>query len=112
MNKAAITTHVLNLGTGRPAENMLVKLYAPNTENALCQAYTDADGRIMLWDQNIELQQGVWQLEFATDSWFAERQQNGFFSDVRLAFHVNVNEAHYHVPLLLNNYGYSSYRGS
>lgn len=113
MTKAPITTHILNLGSGTPISHINVALFGPEDSNtAIAQASTDSDGRIAVWDKPFELTSGVWQLVFATEEWFKLQGQACFFADVRLAFHVEASQPHYHVPLLLNNYGYSTYRGS
>lgn len=112
MSKAPITTHILNLSNGKPAAGVKVSVYSPSETNAVATGMTDDDGRIMQWDSAFALSNGVWHLEFATDQWFAEQKQACFFSDVRLSFKVDENEPHYHVPLLLNAFGYSTYRGS
>ncbi|VUD52164.1 5-hydroxyisourate hydrolase [Thalassocella blandensis] len=112
MTKAPITTHILNLSTGKPAAEVSVALYSPTAPHPVATGKTDKDGRIMHWDSDIELEDGVWHLEFATEQWFAANEQTCFFANVRLSFNVSASELHYHVPLLLNAFGYSTYRGS
>jgi len=109
--KSPITTHILDLESGKPAAGVNVKLINPES---LCmtQAETDNDGRIMLWPQDFELVNGVWRLAFDVDTWFAKKGKDTFFSEVTLSFKVDAEQPHYHVPLLLNAYGYSTYRGS
>jgi 5-hydroxyisourate hydrolase len=55
---------------------------------------------------------GVYRIRFHTGAYFAARQQTGFFPVVEIQFTVDDGAQHYHVPLLLSPYGYSTYRGS
>lgn len=107
--KAPITTHILNLHAGKPAEGVGVTL---SFEVSCYQGITDNDGRVAQWDKPIDLQAGVWSITFAVEDWFASQKQNTFFADVVLNFKVESLEQHYHVPLLLNAHGFSTYRGS
>ena len=111
MKRAPITTHILNLQSGRPASGVGVELLSPAGET-MGQSRTDNDGRILLWSDDITLTEGVWTLVFATQRWFEEHSTPCFFADVRLSFMVDNIREHYHVPLLLNAFGYSTYRGS
>ncbi|ACR12749.1 hydroxyisourate hydrolase [Teredinibacter turnerae T7901] len=109
--RAPITTHILNLDTGTPAEGVGVMLINPAGETTT-QGETDKDGRIMLWPDAFALSDGIWQLKFNTKAWFDRENKSSFFSEVTLAFNVDASQPHYHVPLLLNAFGYSTYRGS
>ena len=112
MTKAAITTHVLHLESGKPAANVRVTLHKSNGGYAIASGVTDADGRILNWDDEFELHAGIYQLQFAVGDWYAQQGQSSFYPEIKILFQVvNVHE-HYHVPLLLNAYGYSTYRGS
>lgn len=112
MSKAAITTHILNLETGKPATNVRVTLHKSSGGFAIASAITDEDGRVLQWDDEFELQTGIYQLQFAVGDWYAQHGRSSFYPEVKITFQVvSVNE-HYHVPLLLNAYGYSTYRGS
>ncbi len=109
--KAAITTHILDMQTGLPAEGVEVQLSSA-ASGLLCSATTDADGRINEWDAAFNLEDGVYELRFATGQWFIDRQRECFFPAVTLTFTVDAGRPHYHVPLLLSPFGYSTYRGS
>lgn len=112
-DKSAITTHILDLGGGRPAAGVAVSLYRVlgGKETLIAEGTTDDDGRIMQWfDDAIEV--GHHRLIFETGAWYQERGQETFFPQVSLDFHVSDTGAHYHVPLLLNQWGHSTYRGS
>jgi len=112
MSKAPITTHILLLDTGRPAAGVPVSLYRPGEAEPLAQALSDSDGRVLDWGQKLELVPGIYRLEFAVGAWYAAQGRACFYPEVSLSFNVDKNDEHYHVPLLLNAYGYSTYRGS
>jgi len=112
MNKAAITTHILNLETGKPAAGVAVSLYSSTSPTALASAATDADGRIMHWDNEFAIAVGHYRLQFAVGTWYAQQKLASFYPEINISFQVSNEQEHYHVPLLLNAYGYSTYRGS
>lgn len=105
-----LSTHILNQADGQPAAGVAVTLCTA-AGATIGAATTDADGRIGAWPDADNLPTGEYQLLFDTGSWFAGRGEPCFYPRVRIEF--NAGEArHYHVPLLLNRYGYSTYRGS
>ncbi len=112
---SAITTHVLDTSKGRPAAGVLVVL-EQRTEGAyreLGRGETDADGRLRtLLPAGEALAGGVYRLTFHTEAYFAQSGVEGFYPEVSIAFVVRDPAQHYHVPLLLNPFGYSTYRGS
>lgn len=112
MNKAAITTHILHLDTGSPAAGVKVSLFHAESSQAIASAETDNDGRIMQWDKRFALHSGIYRLQFFTGDWFAQQDRNSFYPEVHLTFNVTDTAEHYHVPLLINAYGYTTYRGS
>ncbi len=105
-----ITTHVLDLESGCPAAGIAVSLGCGDT--LLASGVTDEDGRVAQWDQDFTLAAGDYWLRFAVGPWRAERGQAGFFPRITLEFSVAEPSQHYHVPLLLSPFGYSTYRGS
>lgn len=109
-----LSVHVLNQQTGKPAAGVTVKLEQKQGEKwvNLNQAVTDSQGRIKaLWPQQ-KPTEGDYRVVFETGDWYAAQKQQSFFPEVPVVFHIsNINE-HYHVPLLLSQYGYSTYRGS
>jgi 5-hydroxyisourate hydrolase len=111
-----VTTHVLDLVSGRPAAGMAVALEARDATGAwkrLGEGATDQDGRLAgLAPPGAGLEAGVHRLLFDTGAWFAARGVAGFYPEVSVAFEVSDPTGHYHVPLLLSPYGYSTYRGS
>ncbi|WP_146341058.1 hydroxyisourate hydrolase [Nesterenkonia sp. NBAIMH1] len=104
-----ITTHVLDSSTGSPARGIAVSLTDAAGEQ-LGAGVTDADGRVSQLGPEA-LDPGTYRLRFITGEYFASRNQETFFPEVLLAFQVS-DAAHYHVPLLLSPFAYSTYRGS
>lgn len=112
MSKAPITTHILNLEQGKPATGIKVTLHCLTTQQPIAQALTDADGRVLNWDKPLTLIAGNYMLHFALAPWCQAQSLNNFYPEVNITFSVTDPQQHYHVPLLLNAYGYSTYRGS
>lgn len=108
-----ITTHILDLGQGRPASGVTVSLAVFREQNwhTLAQAVTDQDGRIAtaLVEQ---AEPGIYRLSFDTGGYFQVQGKRCFYPQVQIEFELDDATAHYHVPLLLNQWGYSTYRGS
>ncbi len=107
---SSLSTHVLDLETGNPAAGIAVSLGRGDT--TLASAVTDDDGRIGDWGVPIALQAGDYWLQFDTGSWRAATGSSGFHPRILIDFSVADPDRHYHVPLLLSPYGYSTYRGS
>jgi 5-hydroxyisourate hydrolase len=111
-----ITTHILDLAQGRPAAGVPVTLeFQTNLSlwEPIAAAQTDNDGRIRNWlASEYSLKAGTYRIRFDTGAYFAARNQNFFFPEVMVVFAVQDTTQHYHVPLLLSPFGYSTYRGS
>jgi 5-hydroxyisourate hydrolase len=105
---ASLSTHVLDTSTGRPAVGVRVSLESA-TGTVLATGVTDADGRV--GDLAADVPLGEHRIRFDTGAWFAGQGVAAFYPEVVVAFTVDADE-HYHVPLLLNPFGYSTYRGS
>ncbi|MGD8176365.1 hydroxyisourate hydrolase [Marinimicrobium sp. ARAG 43.8] len=112
MSRSPITTHVLNLDSGRPAEDVAVTLFRLPSDTPLASARTDSDGRVVQWSTPLALQEGTYRLQFDTGAWFEAQGKHSFYPGVVIDFAVTATDEHYHVPLLLNAHGYSTYRGS
>lgn len=112
MSRPPITTHILNLEAGKPAADVGVALYEADSDEPLAMAKTDGDGRVAAWDKTFTLKPGFYRLHFAVGDWFGKQNIESFYPEIQIAFHVANGDEHYHVPLLLNAYGYSTYRGS
>lgn len=112
---SAITTHVLDTSRGRPAAGVGVLLerkrdgrWAPVGRGA-----TDADGRCRnLLAPDATLEVAIYRITFDTGSYFRADGIHGFHPEVQVTFEVRDPQQHYHVPLLISPYGYTTYRGS
>jgi 5-hydroxyisourate hydrolase len=110
-----ITTHILDTSRGCPAPGVLVVLEHERGGGwlELGRGTTDADGRAKgLLPADATLQPGDYRLEFETGEYFARDGIATFFRTVVIHFTVTAPGEHYHVPLLLSPFGYSTYRGS
>ena len=105
---ATLSTHVLDTGLGRPAVGVRITLES-DAGVTIGEGATDADGRLPTIGS--ELGTGDYRLRFDTAAYYTQTGATGFFPEVVVAFTVAADE-HYHVPLLLTPYGYSTYRGS
>lgn len=109
-----ITTHILDTSLGKPAQQVSVVLYQQENENwiVIANGNTNADGRVTdLLSNEMSLNAGIYKLKFDTKKYFNKLGSQAFYPFVEIVFEIK-NEAHYHVPLLLNPFGYSTYRGS
>lgn len=112
---SAITTHVLDTALGRPAGGVPVTLERQDEAGwaVIGQGATDLDGRLRdLLPPDHTLIPGVYRLAFTVGVYFLARNLPGFYPEVSVVFIVHDATEHYHVPLLLSPYGYSTYRGS
>jgi 5-hydroxyisourate hydrolase len=112
---SAITTHILDVSTGVPARGVPVTLERETDAGweIIGKGVTNDDGRLGdLLDASAGLQAGNYRLTFDTGVYFARQQTEGFYPQVAVAFTVRDAAQHYHVPLLLSPFGYSTYRGS
>lgn len=114
-----LTTHVLDTARGCPAAGLRIALYrvSGNSHRKLVEMTTNADGRTDTPILPVEkFQPGVYELVFFAGDYLRESGQAGgeplFLDQVPIRFGMSDPEAHYHVPLLLSPYGYSTYRGS
>ena len=112
MSGSHVTTPILDTGAGRPAPGVAVVLSQNDagTWQELARSATDADGRAKDLGPE-QLAPGRYKLNFATGEYYAGLQTATFFPEVDLVFEVTGPE-HYHVPLLLSPFAFSTYRGS
>lgn len=101
-----LSTHVLDTATGEPAPGMVVRLARWESDGwlSLGEATTDEEGRVSAFG---DLAEGRFRLGFETGEY-----GNEFYPFVHVVFIIDGERPHYHVPLLLSPYGYSTYRGS
>ena len=111
---SAITTHVLDLASGRPAADVpvLLEREIDGGWELIGAGRTNADGRIadLLAAESVEA--GVYRLLFNTGKYFAAQNTPSFYPEVIVTFRIEKSDQHYHVPLLVSPFGYSTYRGS
>jgi 5-hydroxyisourate hydrolase len=113
MTQATLSSHVLDLDAGAPAAGLKVTLlHGDDAARELACATTDADGRIPDWPGIAGLPVGRYALVFETCDWYAARGVECFYPRIRVEFQITGSQPHYHVPLLLNRHGYTTYRGS
>ena len=110
-----ITTHVLDTARGKPAQGIAVSLervLPTGPGEVIGRSVTDADGRVRDFGGTDLTVAGRYRLGFDTGAWFAAQGMSGFFPRVVIEFEIPDGAGHYHVPLLLSPFGYSTYRGS
>ena len=110
-----ITTHVLDTSKGQPAAGISIELFVKEADNwtLLASGITNQDGRIArLLDADRKLDAGIYRMNFNTGDYFKGNKQQGFYPYVDIVFELAGDGAHYHIPLLLSAFGYSTYRGS
>ena len=106
-----LSTHVLDTSRGQPARGLRVDLARADTGDRIGSASTDDDGRVAAFTE--ALSAGTYTLTFDTGAYFAATATVHFFPHIIVAFTIPDEAAsHYHVPLLLSPFAYSTYRGS
>ncbi len=109
-----ITTHVLDISTGKPATGVLVLLEVEEVGTGwkqLARSATDAGGRVNDLIANGSLVEGTYRLTFDTRAYFNDQSVRSFYPEVSIIFSVYESTDHFHVPLLLSPFGYSTFRG-
>jgi 5-hydroxyisourate hydrolase len=110
---AKITTHMLDTSRGRPAADVDVALERiDNTPTLIGRGRTDADGRVKTLSDPDGVGVGTYRLTFDVGGYFAQLGQETFYPTAQITFVVADASQHFHVPLLLQPFGYSTYRGS
>ena len=110
-----VSTHVLDISLGRPAAKVPVLLEVEEAGTGwkeLGRGSTDKDGRLRDLLGEHPLVNGIYRLTFDTHAYFAARKVQSLYPQVTIVFEVRNAKDHYHVPLLLSPFGYSTYRGS
>ena len=108
-----LTTHVLNTAMGKPAAGMSVLLEKRSEKEwvKLALGMTNEDGRMADLPAGMVQAPGAFRLTFETGAYFLKMNEPSFYPQVTVEFFID-EETHYHVPLLISPYGYSTYRGS
>lgn len=114
--KLSISTHVLDTSRGRPADGLLVCLYKFENDKwiFLKQSQTDSNGRCgdLLQDERENSAPGRFKIEFQVNDYFKRIATASMYPMIDVMFDVQDSSEHYHIPLLLNPFGYTTYRGS
>ena len=104
-----LSTHVLNLGTGMPQRGLAVSLLNEDGD-FMAKGITDTSGRISEWKDIIGLLPGTYRLRFLVGN--EASVANHFYHSIEVEIRLSGEQPHYHLPLLLNEFGYTTYRGS
>jgi 5-hydroxyisourate hydrolase len=111
-----ITSHVLDIAAGKPAAGIAVAIaigQGLDRWTELARGVTDRDGRIAQFDPPLTpLEPGRYRLRFFTAAYFTTMGVDGFYPEVDVTVAIDDPAQHYHIPLLLSPYGYTTYRGS
>lgn len=110
-----ITTHVLDTSKGTPAAGLSIKLEMQDSEGnwkTLAQGETNADGRITDLLDDASFVPGIFQMTFQTKAYFQKQNLPCFYPFATVVFEIEDTAPHYHIPLLLSSFGYTTYRGS
>lgn len=108
---STLSTHVLDTSTGKPAAGVAVRLERVSDATTLGAATTDQDGRLRDFVSS-QLTEGAYRLRFDVGGYFARQQRAAFFPEIVVVFQIGSADEHYHVPVLISPFGYSTYRGS
>jgi 5-hydroxyisourate hydrolase len=111
---SAITTHVLDTSLGRPGAGIRVELHRKSGEEwkLVGLGHTDANGRCGDLTREEKPVPGTYRLMFDAAEYFRSLNTKTFYSVIPVIFEVSDPNQHYHVPLLISPFGYSTYRGS
>jgi len=113
--KNPLSVHVLNLENGTPTPGISVDLEHKEQGKwvKLSSGVTDKNGRISaLFPTDKQYETGDYKVVFKTGDYYQKVQHASFFPEIPVIFHMDKSESHYHIPLLLSPYGYSTYRGN
>lgn len=104
-----LSSHVLDTSNGKPASGLSITLTTPEGQQII--SITNEDGRCKEWG-NIEFTPGVYLMRFHSKEYLLKHYQETFYPFVDIHFEMKQDGGHYHVPLLISPFGFSSYRGS
>ena len=109
-----LTTHILDTTKGKPARDLQIILYRNKKDQwtEMAKGITNKDGRVPdLLKKDVVLEEGIYKMRFETSDYFDKQGVATFYPFVEIIFDISSQE-HYHIPLLLSPFGYSTYRGS
>ncbi|ELV6764048.1 hydroxyisourate hydrolase [Campylobacter jejuni] len=113
-----LSTHVLDITSGQPAPKVKVELYkleANQQWKKVSEEFTEENGRIgdlLPYEKAENRAFGIYKLKFFTKDYYASHKINTFYPFVEVSFELSRDQKHYHVPITLSPFGYSTYRGS
>ncbi|XP_034825819.1 5-hydroxyisourate hydrolase [Maniola hyperantus] len=113
MSRPVLSTHVLDVSTGKPVPGMFVELYKKRDElwTQWHNTVTNSDGRIQFPFLPESMGAGTYKLKFNVEEYYSRNSKETLYPFVEISFKTKEGD-HYHIPLLLSPYGYSTYRGS
>ena len=113
--EGTLSVHILNQQTGKPSAEVTVILEKQTGTGwqKLATSKTDSNGRVKsLYPQDSAMSAGVYKVTFETGDYFKQQGQASFFPEIPVIFSVSQQNEKLHIPLLLSQYGYSTYRGN
>ncbi|CAO1406183.1 unnamed protein product [Diamesa serratosioi] len=113
--KLSLSSHILDTSRGKPAENVEVKLFKLVDNNWIkssSSGATDKDGRLKEFVKVEQTIIGTYKLRFDVEEYFQRLGVESLYQFIEIVFKISSDSDHYHIPLLLNPFGYSTYRGS
>ncbi|CAH0715135.1 unnamed protein product, partial [Brenthis ino] len=113
MSRPVLSTHVLDTSTGKPGVGIFVELYKKRGDSwtQWHNTVTSSDGRIQFPFSKESMSEGTYKLKFNIEDYYKRNDQETLYPYVEIVFNTKEDQ-HYHIPLLLSPYGYSTYRGS
>lgn len=103
-----LSSHVLDTTNGKPVAGMSLTLYLPDGTSV--EGVTDSDGRCKEW--GTQFTAGIYTLRFHCQQYLLNTHGKSFYPHIDITFELETQGGHYHVPLLISPFGFSSYRGS
>lgn len=111
-----LSSHILDINKGAPAADVRIRLSKLDTQTTswvqIAEKMTDANGRVKdFLPEDGTNHQGIYKLTYETAPYFKEQQQDTFYPFIEVVFEIK-DDKHYHVPITLSPFGYSTYRGN
>jgi 5-hydroxyisourate hydrolase len=111
-----ISSHILDLSKGKPAPNIEAQLFKKHKNKDkwyfVGKDITNQDGRMDKFLNNTAFENGIYKMVFESGNYYKKQKLETFFPEITILFKISDSNQKYHIPLLLNQYGYSTYRGS
>ncbi|EKN7470088.1 hydroxyisourate hydrolase [Campylobacter coli] len=113
-----LSTHILDINSGQPASNVKVELYNLDQNRQwvkISEKFTKKNGRIadfLPYEKTENRSFGVYRLKFYTKDYYISHKVDSFYPFVEVSFELLKDQKHYHIPITLSPFGYSTYRGS